>query len=189
MACEIFVCLGWGSLVWSPGDLPISGDWQEDGPSLPIEFARHSSDGRITLVIETNAEPIPVLWTQLQVQSIEDARIALAQREGVCLSKFPRSIGHWTQKGLFSRGGTNTVDEWAKAKCAVGVVWTELLPRFGGKQMVPSCNQVVDYLRSRDDLVRGLAEEYVRKAPLQIQTAYRKAIEDSLGWTTLVHEK
>lgn len=38
------VVLGWGSLIWNPGDLKINSEWQKDGPTLPIEFARVSSD-------------------------------------------------------------------------------------------------------------------------------------------------
>lgn len=57
--------LGWGSLIWHPRDLPISGDWQPGGPVLPIEFSRISDNGlpapqstasrqagRLTLVID-----------------------------------------------------------------------------------------------------------------------------------------
>ncbi len=42
--------LGWGSLIWSPRDLSMTGQWQP-GPSPPIEFARKSADGRLTLVL------------------------------------------------------------------------------------------------------------------------------------------
>jgi hypothetical protein len=41
-------CVGWGSLVWDPRDLPVKGAWRPDGPRLPIEFARQSDNGRLT---------------------------------------------------------------------------------------------------------------------------------------------
>ena len=46
----IIACFGWGSLVWNPADLPMVGDWQSDGPALPVEFTRKSNNGRVTLV-------------------------------------------------------------------------------------------------------------------------------------------
>ena len=45
------VCIGWGSLVWDPGVLRCVGDWQTDGPTLPLEFARVWRDGRLALVL------------------------------------------------------------------------------------------------------------------------------------------
>jgi hypothetical protein len=36
--------LAWGSLIWNPRDLPISGEWRQAGPVLPIEFSRISDN-------------------------------------------------------------------------------------------------------------------------------------------------
>lgn len=30
--------LGWGSLCWNPGSLPIAGEWRSGGPTLPLEY-------------------------------------------------------------------------------------------------------------------------------------------------------
>lgn len=35
--------IGWGSLIWCPKGLKIRDKWKNDGPKLPIEFARISS--------------------------------------------------------------------------------------------------------------------------------------------------
>ncbi len=43
--------IAWGSLIWDPRDLQIEGGWSEDGPSLPVEFARISNGERVTLVV------------------------------------------------------------------------------------------------------------------------------------------
>ena len=53
-------CIGWGSLVWSPGVLRCKGEWQLDGPFLPLEFARTSKDGRLTLVLSKRG--LTALW-------------------------------------------------------------------------------------------------------------------------------
>lgn len=177
------VCLGWGSLIWLPGSLPTLGDWNTDGPELPVEFARQSRDGRITLVIEPKAERVPVLWTRLTVGSIDTARKALAEREEVCLAKHPRSIGYWSLEKASQHRESVRIVAWAKAKGVDAVVWTELKSRFNGTLMTPTCEEVVEHLRSLKEPERTKAKEYVRKAPKQIRTAYREVIELELGWT------
>ena len=52
--------LGWGSLLWQPKDLQFDKEigWSANGPFLPIEFARISKDGRLTLVITENGTDV-----------------------------------------------------------------------------------------------------------------------------------
>src|SRR5580692_8446283 len=92
-------CLSWGSLVWNLGDLPVRGPWFPDGPLLPIEFARMSQHGRITLVIidEPEFPHIRSFWTLLSVESLDAAKLALARREGITRRNIPRLIGAWTR--------------------------------------------------------------------------------------------
>ena len=64
----------------------------------------------------------------------------------------------------------------------MGVVWTALGARFPGVAGEPSSEQVVAYLKGLASPEKELAEEYIRKAPRQIRTAYRERIEAALGW-------
>jgi hypothetical protein len=48
--------VGWGSLIWNPGKLPLATNWTEVGPILPIEFSRISKDGRLTLALTNGTE-------------------------------------------------------------------------------------------------------------------------------------
>lgn len=50
-------CLGWGSLIWKPGAFPIASDWFNDGPELPIEFARLGDSGELASTVCLNAPP------------------------------------------------------------------------------------------------------------------------------------
>lgn len=86
-------CLGWGSLVWAPRELPLRSDWSADGPSLRVEFARQSRDGRITLVIVPRAELVTSLWAEMDCGDPDTAKEFLRQREG---RPRPQHIGLWT---------------------------------------------------------------------------------------------
>lgn len=87
-------CLGWGSLIWDPRELPMRGTWFEDGPLLPIEFARESADKGITLVIGEVELTVRSLWTLLSVASLDEARRKLAEREKIA-KNIEHFVGFW----------------------------------------------------------------------------------------------
>lgn len=179
------VCLGWGSLILAPGDLPLRTGWSGDGPKLPVEFARKSKDGRITLVVSENTPSVDVLWTALAVQDMDEAKRALKEREDTVA----KNIGFWNVKDCSDHGEARTIAVWAAAKGFDGVVWTALPPKFPDISGKPSCDEVVEYLRTLEGSTRLAAEKYVRSAPDQIQTPYRDAIERELGWTPVVAQQ
>ena len=177
------VCLGWGSLIWNPGSLRLAGGWDSDGPSLPIEFARQSDNGRITLVLTSGAPRIPVLWAEMVATSMEDATKELAQREGISAKNTATAIGFWSSSTSPKSADGVAIGKWATARRLDGVVWTALRPRFGREYRTPSESEVIEYLASLTGDVRAEAETYCRRAPAQIRTPYRAAIEARLGWT------
>jgi len=76
-------CLGWGSLIWRPENLLIRREWFADGVILPIEFARQSKDGRLTLVITEGAKPVRALWALTATDDLATAKNSLLIREGI----------------------------------------------------------------------------------------------------------
>jgi len=54
----MIACIGWGRLIWDRRNLDADGRWRADGPTLPVKFARQSSEGRVTLVLVRGFEPI-----------------------------------------------------------------------------------------------------------------------------------
>jgi hypothetical protein len=176
-------CLGWGSLIWRPSRLPLIGHpqaWHRDGPQLPIEFARRSTDGRVTLVVTEEADCMPVLWAEMDVADPVEARRLLIARE----ETIERHIGLIRRDAAPYNGTAAGISSWALARDFDAVVWTKLPPSFNGQDRTPSCNEVVQYLQGVDDARRlEKAKEYVRRAPSQIATRYRRAIEAALGWT------
>ena len=87
----MIVCLGWGSLIWDPRSLKISGAWREDGPSIGVEFLRQSMDGRLTLVLDSASKENPAFWIRMDCDSLTEARESLRDREGTSI----KYIGSW----------------------------------------------------------------------------------------------
>ena len=171
---EMIVCLGWGSLVWDPRDLPVRGEWHHDGPALPLEFARESGNGRITLVVVDQGQPVPTLWAELDVPDIESAVKALFEREG---AEWLGSIGRWPV-GARGHRHLDVVRAWVEERGFDGVVWTDLQPGMkGDRKREPSLDDVLRHLEGLDPDARESADEYVRRAPDQIATPHRAAIE------------
>ncbi len=183
---QTIACLGWGSLIWDPRELPIQREWHKDGPFIKVELARQSNDGRITLVIVdgANLSPVRSLWAVMDAQDISIAREALRLREGT--SKKDDYIDQWSS-GAGSPATIPTLAEWAKARGIDAVVWTALPPKFSGNTLKPStppsADAVVEYLAGLTGAKRDNAQRYVRRAPRQIDTPYRRRIEAELGWT------
>lgn len=179
----MIVCIGWGSLIWCQKNLPIVGGWQTDGPTLPVEFARESSDKRITLVICEGIPVVNVLWAPLDVPTVADAKQVLASRECIKNKNIRYSIGYWSQADASNHHGAESIGRWAKECGFKGVVWTALKPRIGGESRMPAKYEVISHLSKLSGSTRDAAEEYVRLAPRQIATPYRTAIEAAFGWT------
>lgn len=177
------VCLGWGSLIWCQKTLPVAGAWQQDGPELPVEFARESRDRRITLVVCDGLPLVRTLWAALDVSTLNAAKQALAAREGVSTGNIKYSIGWWSPAGVSDHPGSALVSEWAAERDIEAVVWTALKPKLGIENRMPSQDEVLEHLSGLQGSEREVAEEYIRLAPRQIATTYRTAIEDALGWT------
>ncbi|MCF2514574.1 hypothetical protein LVY65_05770 [Sphingomonas sp. G124] len=178
----MIVCLGWGSLIWRPKKLPLVDPhplaWNPDGPKLPIEFLRQSSNGTLTLVIDKGAAPLPVLWAPLRTANLQEAVEALRRRERAPVD---RVIGRWPSNSSYEFA--NVIGEWAQERELKGVVWTDLKAQFDGKRGVgPSRVEAIEYLNGLSRWKRVLAETYVRRAPMTIDTPYRRAIAQKLGW-------
>lgn len=175
-------CLGWGSLIWDPRSLPIRRRWFEDGPFVPVEFTRQSSDGRITLVVEATATPSRVLWAVMLPTELQAAMEALRDREGITAKDWTSRIGSWQRGDVVPRPMPELSDR-AQAHGLDAVVWTALGPRFNGQDTSPTVDQIVGYLGTLTGATRDNAERYIRYAPSQIDTEYRRRIEADLGWS------
>ena len=115
-------CLGWGSLIWDPRELPIQRYWFDDGPLIRVEFARKSLDKRVTLVLHPEAKPVRSLWALMDADNVEMARQHLGSREGIPEENWRDSIGAWPERNPNCIVG---LDDWARAKQIDAVVGGE----------------------------------------------------------------
>jgi hypothetical protein len=182
----IIACLGWGSLVWDPRGLHIQRPWFSDGPFAQIEFLRESKGGRITLVVDAAATVrVRSLWAVVDANTLVDAREGLRGREEIPPKDLQLHIGSWS-RGDVAPALFVELDRWAEARGIDSVVWTALPPKFNGNNgLVPSSDQVVARLSGLTGRARENAERYIRFAPPQIDTPYRRRIEAALQWTPL----
>ena len=180
---------GWGSLIWCPGALRLKTKWRLDGPRLPIEFARISGDGRLTLVIQPDAEDQQVCWSLSEFDGFDDAVENLQEREGCEL----RGIHSLTATGKTTGEIPATVKEsvrgWLAARGQLSAaIWTGLTTNWQKKRRQKFTSEdAVRYLkeleseRERAATTFNRAREYVKNAPSLIQTRVRRAMQQE-GW-------
>jgi len=173
--------LGWGSLIWNKGDLKIvEKHWNEDGPMLPIEFARMSTGGRLTLVIKPNWKQVTVLYSTSEFTELDAAIENLQIREGTPAER----IGFYN----FQTGDKNIREAnipilenliyWNKNQGFDAIIWTDLPPNFRDKlNLVFNLENVSHVLKNLNPADFDSAREYIEKAPQQVETLFRGEIE------------
>lgn len=176
--------LGWGPLVWKKRvkkreRLKIVGSWEQDGPFLPIELARISSDRTITLVLHPDAQDVQTFWVKAITTDVETAVQDLSVREGttrdnVAFVCIPNGTRHCTVIPTVCEG----IEQWAKHKELDAVVWTDLPSNF--KEVVKmdlNEENAVKYVFSLPPEVLRLVKIYVRKASKQIDSDILKRLK------------
>jgi hypothetical protein len=175
--------LGWGSLVWDPRDLPREDQWQEGGPSLPIEFSRVSSDARLTLVLDSdNGINMPTRFVLSPRTDIDDAIYDLRRREGTVSQQIGFvDLKHEAQRARIPSVAA-AVRNWAGVHGFDGVVWTDLPPNFEKEITVAFSIQSAErYLCSLPKNVAEQARKYIVNAPPEVETPLRRRLRD-IGW-------
>ncbi|QZK99484.1 hypothetical protein K5L04_07030 [Flavobacterium psychrophilum] len=175
--------LGWGSLIWKPDNLAykIESKWSTDGPIMPIEFARVSNDGRLTLVITDEGTEVTTLFAISTFESLEQSILNLAIREGSSIA----NIGFYEKTNKqFSPSNfkyQKNIENWIEQNNSIdAVIWTNLSENWKIK-----IKDRIQYLSSLNVITSKLAEEYIRKTPKQIKTQLRTEIEEKLNWKPL----
>lgn len=186
--------IGWGSLIWCPGSLRIRSRWRTDGPVLPIEFARISDDGRLTLVIHSGSTPQPTYWALSELTDLEDARENVKEREGCSLKAVPYFPNDDASLSIPPEVETE-LESWLASHEEVEVaMWTGLTTNWWEKRNRDfSPEDAVHYLdevRADRRLTKTYerSREYVQNAPPSIQTEVRKRMREKSWIDTKLSE-
>ena len=172
-------CLGWGSLIWKPGVLPVEGEWHQDGPLVPIEFSRIADGGELSTAICLNAEPVPVLWAWLTVGNLATGCELLKAREAI-----PAARNDGIGSLIVTDRPEGALAKWAQARDIDALIWTALPPSCDRiENRIPASQTALTYLDSLTGEKREHAKDYICRVPAQIDTPYRRAIVEKLGWT------
>lgn len=177
--------IGWGSLIWHPGALRIKSEWHEDGPMLPVEFARISRDRRLTLVIHPGSAPQQTYWALSEITEIQEARHNLRKRE----DRPPLEAIHYLSRDDKSPGLLPDVEKelrrWLNAhkRDADAVIWTGLQTNWPAKRGRDfSAEDALMYIeeikadQERAKKTYDRVKEYIQKAPPSIDTEVRRLV-------------
>lgn len=177
-------CLAWGSLLWKPGPLALASPWHDDGPRLPIEFARESDGGELaTAICPDGVEDAPTFWALLAATDVAVACEQLRRREQIPPE---RVDGVGCEPGSSPSPVRATIAAWMARRPLDAVIWTALPPRSRGIEgRRPSVDEACAYLAGLPPSRKPHAEQYVRRVPPVLTTRYRVAFETRLGWTPI----
>lgn len=183
--------LAWGSLVWKPTNRGVTlqlrspDRWESDGPWLPVEFARLSADGSLTLVVVPSHDTlVETLWSESAYRDLEPAILNVAGREGIKarIESIHGVVKDGSRIGSVPSNIASIVHSWLVDKPSLdAAIWTGLgtAPRrwreHGYAEGFTPAN-ALSYLRSLSDRSHP-AFEYMARAPRQIATPVRRKAE------------
>lgn len=133
------------------------------------------------MIVEGKAD-IRSLWALMTTEHLEDAVSQLARRENV-VANISRDIGRWKIGDPCADPIRHAISSWAVQNQLDAVVWTALAHKIKSeKDQVPTLEQVIARLQKSEKKGNKEPREYFEMAPRQIDTDYRRAINDRFGW-------
>jgi hypothetical protein len=186
--------LAWGSVTWNPRELVIEGDFNPVGPDLRLEFARVSRDGRLTLVIdELIGASCSTFAARSGFDDLDEAIANLWSREGSGNERLPANLRLSGRVGFVDIASgersakatarhpqaVESIRRWGLSHNYGAVIWTALASNFREERgRAFSVDAALVHLAGLPDAERNTALDYIRKAPLGIQTPVRAAVNE-----------
>ena len=180
--------LGWGSLVWRPGELKIAAPFAPNGPLAPIEFCRVSRDGRLTLAIDEAIGALCKTYSALSGLETLDAAIDdLCAREEMADARAVGFVepasGRQSEVAMQSHPQVvATIGAWAESLGYDAAIWAALASNFddwgkGGEPFsVSAAMEYLETLEGEDPARFAHALDYIRRAPQEVETPVREEV-------------
>ncbi|MET3020781.1 hypothetical protein [Flavobacterium hydatis] len=171
--------IAWGSLIWNPETLKYDKEfgWSGSGPFLPVEFARISKNGRLTLVITENGTLVQTFYAISNYADLNSAVGNLKYREGTT----SKNIGYFNKRSnTFYPTDfqyVENISQWVANLDVDAVIWTNLPENW---QDVT--DDRIRYLNKLTDEKKDSAKTYIAKTPKQIATRLKLEIVEKLQW-------
>ena len=101
-------------------------------------------------------------------------------------------VGRWIKGQKVNKnsrtdiGTVNSIRKWAINIGVDAVVWTALEVGLSDHRgVIPAPDEVLSHLHGLPYVAGRAAERYIRRTPIQIDTNYRRMIQQELGWTPI----
>lgn len=172
--------IAWGSLIWNAETLDYDRElgWSSSGPVLPVEFARISKNGRLTLVITKNGTLVQTFYAISSYADLKSAITNIKDREGTT----EKNIGYFikSEKTLFPTDFpyAENISSWAANLDIDVAIWTNLPEKWQN-----ITEDRIDYLKNLPAEKKGDAKKYIINTPKEIATKLRSEIEKVLEWS------
>lgn len=177
--------LGWGSLLWDPRPEFDNQheDWQDDGPSLKIEFSRISKSRAcaLTLVLDPeNGEMCRVAYTLSRRTNPCDARCDLRSREATELKYIGLYPSDEAPEPEVDAESLQKIQTWMSEKELDSVIWTALTSNFAEiRKQQFSVKNAISHIQNLCPEGKAKAAEYVWRAPHFIDTHLRRKLQSA----------
>lgn len=173
--------LVWGSLFWDPQGLSTTGEWFNDGPLLPIEFARISGGNRITLVIKPNCENVTVLYTISLYDDLDRAIQNLKTRENTPNTNNIGFVDYTNNRCNLREANKfilESLEKWNAEKKFDAIIWSDFAPKFSDVIKKPlTIQNVIEFINDLSEKEQQGAIKYIQNTPAQIRTNFRSSLE------------
>ncbi|MGO9759525.1 MAG: hypothetical protein ACLPNY_23275 [Roseiarcus sp.] len=176
--------VAWGSVIWEPRNLRVLGRFEPTELRLPIEFCRVSDDRRLSLVVDGKfGTPCRTHIATSEFDELKGAIEDLRAREKTNEKYIGFVEGHSgksTAMALSDHAKTiETVGSWIVENGYDAAVWTALPNNFSDQDRANepfTVDAAIRYLETLDKEKLECALNYVRRAPQEVQTPVRTAV-------------